>query len=88
MQVLALCHKAGLASLEHASLGGTKIKANASKHKAISYARMVRAEAELAREMAEWLARAQAEDAAEDVEYASHAAAMSRRTEWARSKPG
>jgi hypothetical protein len=46
---------------------GTKIKANASKHKAMSYARMVEAEAELAREVAEWLARAQREDAAEDA---------------------
>ena len=52
-------------------MDGTKIKANASKHKAMSYARMVEAEAELAREVAEWLARAQREDAAEDAEHGS-----------------
>ena len=67
VQVLALCRKAGLAALGHVAVDGTKIKANASKHKAMSYARMVAAEAELAREVAEWLARAQAEDAAEDA---------------------
>ena len=41
------------------------LNANASKHKAMGYVRMVQAEAELACKMAEWLARAQAEDAAE-----------------------
>jgi hypothetical protein len=69
VQVLALCRKAGLAGLNHVAVDGTKIRANASKHKAMSYARMVEAEAELAREVAEWLARAQAEDAAEDAEH-------------------
>jgi transposase len=67
VQVLAVCRKAGLAGLDHVAVDGTKIKANASKHKAMSYARMVETEAELAREVAEWLARAQAEDAAEDA---------------------
>jgi transposase len=71
VQVLALCRKAGLAGLDHVAVDGTKIKANASKHKAMSYARMVEAEAGLAREVAEWLARAQAEDAAEDAEHGS-----------------
>jgi transposase len=71
VQVLALCRKAGLAGLGHVAVDGTKIKANASKHKAMSYARMVEAEAELAREVAEWLARAQREDAAEDAEHGS-----------------
>ena len=71
VQVLALCRRAGLASLSHVAVDGTKIKANASKHKAMSYARMVEAEAELAREVDEWLARAQREDAAEDAEHGS-----------------
>ncbi len=71
VQVLAVCRKAGLAGLGHVAVDGTKIKANASKHKAMSYARMVEAEAELAREVAEWLDRAQAEDAAEDAEHGS-----------------
>jgi transposase len=64
-------HLDALAGLDHVSVDGTKIKANASKHKAMSYARMVKAEAELSREVAEWLARAQAEDAAEDAEHGS-----------------
>ena len=71
VQVLALCRKAGLVGLDHVAVDGTKIKANASKHKAMSYARMVEAEAELAREVAEWLSRAQMEDAAEDATHGS-----------------
>lgn len=71
VQVLAVCRKAGLAGLGHVAVDGTKVKANASKHKAMSYARMVESEAELAREVAEWLARAHAEDAAEDAEHGS-----------------
>ena len=39
-QVLKLCEHAGLAKLGHVALDGTKIKANASKHKAMSYERM------------------------------------------------
>ena len=39
-QVLELCRKAGLAKLGHVAVDGTKVKANASKHKAMSYARM------------------------------------------------
>jgi len=71
VQVLALCRKAGLAGLDHVAVDGTKIKANASKHKAMSYARMVEAEAELTREVNEWLARAAAEDAVEDAAHGS-----------------
>jgi len=71
VQVLAVCRKAGLVGLGHVAVDGTKIKANASKHKAMSCARMVEAEAELAREVAEWLARANAEDAAEDAGHGS-----------------
>ena len=47
VQVLALCQRAGLVGLGHVAVDGTKLRANASKHKAVSYARMVRAEAEL-----------------------------------------
>jgi len=39
-QALLLCEKAGLVQLGHVSIDGTKIKANASKHKAQSYVRM------------------------------------------------
>ena len=39
-QVLLLCEKAGLVKLGHVFIDGTKVKANASRHKAMSYARM------------------------------------------------
>ena len=68
-QVLGLCRRAGLVKLGHVSLDGTKIKANASKRKAMSYGRMVKAEAKLAAEVRGWLEQAEAEDAAEDGEH-------------------
>ena len=51
VQVLKLCEAAGLVKLGHVALDGTKIKANASKHKAMSYARMKQREAELQAEV-------------------------------------
>jgi transposase len=69
VQVLGLCRAAGLVKLGHVALDGTKLAANASKHKAMSYGRMARAEAELAAEVAAWLARAEREDAADDAEH-------------------
>jgi transposase len=68
-QVLLLCRRAGLVSFGHVALDGTKIKANASKHKAMSYARMIEAEDELAAEINNWLERAAEADTAEDVEH-------------------
>ena len=68
-QVLRLCQRAGLVSLGHVALDGTKVRANASKHKAMSYSRMKKAEAKLAAEVARWLAEAEATDAREDEEY-------------------
>lgn len=69
LQVLRLCQKAGLVKVGHVSLDGTKIKANASKHKAMSYKRMREEEARLAAEIAELLQKAEDEDAAEDRRY-------------------
>ena len=69
VQVLRLCRRAGLVKLGHVALDGTKIKANASKHKAMSYQRMQSAEKELAATVTGWLERAEAEDEAEDREY-------------------
>jgi transposase len=66
VQVLQLAEKAGLVKLGHVALDGTKIKANASKHKAMSYDRMKKREAELRAEVARWLEAAEAADAAED----------------------
>jgi len=69
VQVLQLCEAAGLVKLGHVALDGTKIKANASKHKAMSYERMCAKEKELEAEVARLLEQAQQVDAAEDAEY-------------------
>ena len=66
VQVLKLCKQAGLVKLGHVALDGTKIKANASKHKAMSYERMKKREIELQAEVDGWLKAAEAADAAED----------------------
>src|SRR5579864_8541985 len=65
-QILQLCEKAGLVKLGHVAHDGTKIKANASKHKAMSYERMEKRAAELEAEVAKWLSAAEAADAEED----------------------
>jgi transposase len=65
-QVLRLCRAAGLVQLGHVAVDGTKLKANASRHKAMSYGRMKVAEPELAAEIAAWFERAEREDRAED----------------------
>jgi len=69
VQVLKLCAEAGLVGLGHVAVDGTKIKANASKHKAMSYGRMEEAEARLEAEVAAWFEQAAATDAAEDAEH-------------------
>lgn len=66
-QALGLCAQAGLVSLGNVALDGSKIRANASRHRAMSYDRMVRAEAELAAEVEDLLADAERTDAAEDA---------------------
>jgi transposase len=68
-QVLMLCWKAGLVQLGHVALDGTKVKANASKHKAMSYERMTKTEPDLSAEIAGWLEAAEAADAAEDAAF-------------------
>lgn len=65
-QVLRLCRAAGLVQLGHVAVDGTKLKANASRHKAMSYGRMKVAEPELSAQIAAWLDRAEREDTAED----------------------
>ena len=69
VQVLKLCEAAGLVSLGHVALDGTKVKANASKHKAMSYARMVAREKELQAEVERWLKAAADADAEEDARF-------------------
>ena len=69
LQVLKLCQKAGLVKLGHVSLDGTKMKANASKHKAMSYQRMKEEEARLEAEVQDLLRKAEAVDEEEDRRY-------------------
>jgi transposase len=69
VQVLRVCQKAGMVTLGHVALDGTKVKANASKHKAMSYERMVKSERELVAEVDALLERAERVDVEEDVRY-------------------
>jgi transposase len=69
VEVLRICQEAGLVKLGHVALDGTKMKANASKHKAMSYERMKKQEAELAKKVEDLLRAADEADAAEDARY-------------------
>jgi hypothetical protein len=69
LEVLRLCRKAGLVKLGHVSLDGTKVHANASKHKAMSYGRMQKAELELEAEVERLLKKAEERDEEEDQRY-------------------
>jgi transposase len=79
-QVLRLCDKAGLVKLGHVAIDGTKVKANASKHKAMSYERMEKTEKKLEEEIASLLEeeiaalleRAERVDAAEDEQHGAN----------------
>lgn len=68
-ETVILALRLGLARLGHVALDGTKLKANTSKHKAMSYGRMRQREARLKEEIARLVERAEAQDAAEDREY-------------------
>jgi transposase len=69
VQGLRLCQAAGLVKLGHVALDGTKVKANASKHKAMSYARLEETERRLEAEVRALLGQAEQVDAAEDARY-------------------
>lgn len=69
LQVLRLCQAAGLVKLGRVALDGTKVKANASKHKAMSYGRMLKTEEKLREEIAELLKEVERTDAAEDARF-------------------
>ena len=62
VQVLQLCEKAGLVKLGNVSLDGSKVKANASKHKAMSYKRMCETEQRLQAEVKRLMEEAAAVD--------------------------
>ena len=68
-QVLRIALEAGVMKLGRVALDGTKVKANASKHKAMSYSQMKEKEKRLSEEVKELLARAEAADAEEDARY-------------------
>jgi transposase len=68
-QVLEMARQLGLVKLGHVALDGTKVKANASKHKAMSYQRMGETERRLEQEIAALLATAEQADDEEDAEY-------------------
>ena len=68
-QVLELCRQAGLVKLGHVALDSTKVRANASKHKAMSYGRMKEREARLQAEVDELLRQAGEVDEEEDRRY-------------------
>ncbi len=69
VQALALCQAAGMVSLGRVALDGTKVRANASKRKAMSYARMTEKEKVLADEVSALLAEAERIDKAEDAKF-------------------
>jgi transposase len=69
LESLRLCREAGMVKLGRVALDGTKVKANASKHKAMSYERMAERETELEAQVAAILAEAEAIDSAEDALY-------------------
>jgi transposase len=68
-QVLRLCKRAGLVKLGHVALDGTRIRANASKHKGMNYVRMKKAEGELRAEVERWFEEAERQDREEDEQY-------------------
>ena len=69
LQVLLLCQREGLVRLGHVALDGTKVRANASKHRAMSYQRMKEKEEQLQGEVDELLRRAREVDEEEDRRY-------------------
>ena len=68
-ETVVLALRLGLAQLGHVALDGTKLKANTSKHKAMSYGRMRQREAQLTEEISQLVQQAEAQDTAEDQEY-------------------
>ena len=70
-QVLRLAREAGAPRVGRVAIDGSKVKANASKHKAMSYDRMRDQQRQLRDEVRQLLAQAEAADAADDAEYGS-----------------
>ena len=88
VEVLKLCALAGLAKVGTIALDGTKVKANASRHKAMSYDRMKAEETRLKEEIAKILAEAQAVDETEDASMAPTVTATNCPTNWRDGRAG
>ena len=88
LQVLALCQQAGLVKLGHVALDGTKVRANASRNKAMSYGRMKAKEAQLKAEVDDLLRRAAEVDDDEDRRYGKGKRGMSCRRSWPSGRAG
>jgi transposase len=69
VQVLKLCQHAGLVKLGHVALDGTKVAANASKRKAMSYERMLETEERLKQQVRQWFTQADTLDTQEDRQH-------------------
>jgi transposase len=69
MQVLRLCQKKDLLQGKHVAIDGTKVKANASKHSAMSYGRMKQEEQHITKEIDDWFDETDRVDADEDGRY-------------------
>ena len=88
LQVLVFCRRAGLVKLGHVALDGTKVRANASKHKAMSYKRMKEREAQLQGEVDELLRRAREADEERTAATARTSAGTSCRRSWPFGRAG
>ena len=69
VQVVRLCEKKGLVQLRHVAVDGTRVKANASKHSAMSYGRMQQEEARIRAEVEAYFRECDEVDAEEDARY-------------------
>jgi len=69
LQVFQICQRMGLVELGNVALDGTKVQANASKHKAMSYERMLEEEERLKEEIEQMLEEAEATDTKEDERF-------------------
>src|SRR3546814_9395365 len=79
VQVLALAREMGMLKLGTVGLDGTKIHANASRHRALSYERAGKIESQLKAEVAELMAKAEAADQADDPDGMSVPKELARR---------
>lgn len=94
VQIVQLAREAGLVKLGRVGIDGTKVKANASKHKAMSYQRMNDKEKQLKAEIDALVNQAEARDEAEDRHMGRISAAMKSlrnwlggNVDWQQSKP-